>query len=181
MAFVSRADQESRDAQLACKKSFPSSVSNVLAMRRLLVLIAAFIGICSGLRCWVDHQATESVDCGPHSGCIKVAEKNITNLGTKSWYGIQVDHKVWKSVKKSHIQVFLFRFGHPITVHIETVLKRDCFVLRVPDRCFEADNNLTYCWCMWNDFCNHSFNKLQSDLKIPWGFAFIVMIMKWKT
>ena len=104
VAFVSRADQESRDAQLACKKSFPSSVSNVLAMRRVLVLIAAFIGICSGLRCWVDHQATESVDCGPHSGCIKVAEKNITNLGTKSWYGTQPK---FENQSKS----FIFKFS----------------------------------------------------------------------
>ena len=56
----------------------------------MLVLIAAFfIGICSGLRCFVDHQATQSVDCGPHSGCIKVAEKNITNLSTKSWYEVK--------------------------------------------------------------------------------------------
>ena len=54
-------------------------------MRRL-VLIAAFIGICSGLRCFVDHRATASVDCGPHSGCIKVSERNITKLNTKSWY-----------------------------------------------------------------------------------------------
>ena len=60
-------------------------VPNCLAMRRL-VLIAAFIGICSGLRCFVDHHATASVDCGPHSGCIKVSERNITKLNTKSWY-----------------------------------------------------------------------------------------------
>ena len=45
---------------------------------------------------------------------------------------------------------------NPVTVQIETVLKRGCFILRVPDRCFEAEDKLTYCWCMWNDFCNHS-------------------------
>ena len=72
-------------------------------MRRL-VLIAAFISICSGLRCFVDHRATESVDCGPHSGCIKVAEKNITNLGTKSWYGTQPK---FENQSKS----FIFKFS----------------------------------------------------------------------
>ena len=51
--------------------------------------------------------------------------------------------------------------GNPVTVQIETVLKRGCFILRVPDRCFEAEDKLTYCWCMWNDFCNHS--NLQYD------------------
>ena len=35
-------------------------------------------------------------------------------------------------------------------------IKRDCFLLKVPDLCYTKENGLKYCWCMWEDFCNSS-------------------------
>ena len=34
------------------------------------------------------------------------------------------------------------------------ILLRGCFVLAVPDRCYTANNGLTYCWCSTKDLCN---------------------------
>ncbi len=34
------------------------------------------------------------------------------------------------------------------------VLMRGCFILAVPDRCYNANNGLSYCWCSTKDLCN---------------------------
>ena len=41
------------------------------------------------------------------------------------------------------------------------VLRRGCFVLAVPDRCYTAQNGLSYCWCSQKDLCNSAMPTLK--------------------
>lgn len=47
------------------------------------------------------------------------------------------------------VKIFISRANQPIQV-----IRRDCFVLAVPDRCYQATNGLSYCWCSKKDLCN---------------------------
>ena len=120
-----------------------------------------------GLRCYTDIDATKSlsVECGLNTGCVK----------------IYVDTEAMLMKRQTH---YGYSFGFPAPEGVpplpekymgNPVLRRGCFVLAVPDRCYMANNGLTYCWCSTKDLCNSatSFNFQ----KLRGGGAFVSLLM----
>ena len=109
----------------------------------LLLLILNNLWLVSALRCYTDVLATksESVECGLNTGCVKIyidSEEMLMNQQRN--YGYPPGFGEMPKLPKKYQ-------GDP-------VLLRGCFVLAVPDRCYNAQNGLSYCWCSQKDLCN---------------------------
>lgn len=118
----------------------PRWIVTVLATLVIMDNRSSFV---QGLRCYTDVHATksESVECGLNTGCVKIyidSEEMLMNqqrdFGYPPGFG-----EMPKLPEKYQ--------GDP-------VLMRGCFVLAVPDRCYNAQNGLSYCWCSQKDLCN---------------------------
>jgi len=104
-------------------------------MNSLLILILT-VTTSNGLRCYVDLAVTKSIsiECGFSSGCVKIY--------------IDTEEMMLRKQAEEGINTLPERYlGNP-------VLRRGCFVLAVPDRCYTAKNGISYCWCSGKDLCN---------------------------
>jgi len=115
----------------------------------LYLLVLAGSGLISatyGLRCYTDVAATKSlsVECGLNTGCVKIyidTEEMMLKRQSDLGFG-------YGFTPPEGIPPLPDRYlGNP-------VLRRGCFVLAVPDRCYTAQNGLSYCWCSQKDLCN---------------------------
>ena len=108
-----------------------------------------------GLRCYTDIAGTKSlsVECGLNTGCVK----------------IYVDTESMLMRRQAE---FGYGFGFPAPEGVpplpekymgNPVLRRGCFVLAVPDRCYMANSGLTYCWCSQKDLCNAATCNFQKQ------------------
>ena len=101
------------------------------------------------LRCYTDIEATKShsVECGLNTGCVKIyidTEEMLMRRQAELGYGYGMQ-------PPDGVAPLPDRYlGNP-------VLRRGCFVLAVPDRCYTAQNGLSYCWCSQKDLCNSGF------------------------
>ena len=96
-----------------------------------------------GLRCYTDTGATktESVECGLNTGCVKVY--------------INSEELLMKQTRTYGYPPAAGKMPElPPEYQNDPVQMRGCFVLAVPDRCYNADNGLSYCWCSTKDLCN---------------------------
>ena len=59
------------------------------------------------------------------------------------------------------------------------VLVRGCFVLKVPDRCYTANNGLSYCWCSTKDLCNSATSLKMSLASTYYGQNLIQYVLAW--
>ena len=99
-----------------------------------------------GLRCYTDIPATKSmsVECGLNTGCVKIyVDTEAMLMRRQAEYGYGFGFPAPEGVPPLPEKYM----GNP-------VLRRGCFVLAVPDRCYMANNGLTYCWCSTKDLCN---------------------------
>jgi len=98
------------------------------------------------IRCYTDLEATQvingckhkakfvlfqskSLECGMATGCVKILKK-----------AYEFDH-----------------LGKFIPLHKrgkDVDLFRGCFLIAAPDICYDARDELTYCWCSSGDLCN---------------------------
>jgi len=83
------------------------------------------------IRCYTDLEATQSksLECGMATGCVKILKK-----------AYEFDH-----------------LGKFIPLHKrgqDVDLFRGCFLIAAPDTCYDAKDELTYCWCSSGDLCN---------------------------
>lgn len=113
---------------------------------QMLVLASGLITVSYGLRCYTDVAATKSlsVECGLNTGCVKIyidTEEMMLKRQSDMGFG-------YGFTPPEGIPPLPDRYlGNP-------VLRRGCFVLAVPDRCYTAQNGLSYCWCSQKDLCN---------------------------
>ena len=137
----------------------------------LYLLVLAGSGLISasyGLRCYTDVAATKSlsVECGLNTGCVKIY------IGMWGLFSLQVRSSVRNDyllitdteemmLKRQSDLGFGYGFTPPEGIPPlpdrylgNPVLRRGCFVLAVPDRCYTAQNGLSYCWCSQKDLCN---------------------------
>ena len=113
-----------------------------------LFVFAASITASVGLRCYTDTAATKSrsVECGLNTGCVKIyIDTEEMMLRRQAEYGYGYGFPPPEGVPPLPDRYL----GNP-------VLRRGCFVLAVPDRCYTAQNGLSYCWCSQKDLCNSS-------------------------
>jgi len=54
------------------------------------------------------------------------------------------------------------------------ILLRGCFVLAVPDRCYTANNGLTYCWCSTKDLCTSLIQSSNLSLSLCISIATLI-------
>ncbi len=111
-----------------------------------------------GLRCYTDVGATKSlsVECGLNTGCVKIyIDSEEMMLRRQAQYG--------------------FGYGYPPPEGVpplpdrymnNPVLRRGCFVIAVPDRCYTAKNGLSYCWCSQKDLCNEAARMASPSFQI---------------
>ena len=115
----------------------------------LLTASSGLWGLADGLRCYTDIGATKSlsVECGLNTGCVKIyinTEEMMMRRQAEYGYG-------YGFPPPEGVPPLPDRYlGNP-------VLRRGCFVLAVPDRCYTAQNGLSYCWCSQKDLCNRAF------------------------
>lgn len=113
----------------------------------LLILWAASES--HALRCYTDVEASKShsVECGLNTGCVKIyidTEEMMMRRQAELGYGYGMQ-------PPDGVPPLPERYmGNP-------VIRRGCFVLAVPDRCYTANNGLSYCWCSQKDLCNSGF------------------------
>ena len=115
-------------------------ISRILAVT--LVVVLHWPMTILGLRCYTtkDASKTHSVECGLNTGCVKIYIDSEEMLMRRQ-------------------RMFGYTYGAEMPTLPEQytgnpVLMRGCFVLAVPDRCYNADNGLSYCWCSTKDLCN---------------------------
>lgn len=97
--------------------------------------------VATALRCYTDVGATKthSTECGISTGCVKIYINSEEMLMRR--------HSGTYGLSPSPTDL-------PPRYQGDPVLFRGCFVLAVPDRCYDADNGLSYCWCSTKDLCN---------------------------
>ena len=61
----------------------------------------------------------------------------------------------------------------------DPVLVRGCFVLKVPDRCYTANNGLSYCWCSTKDLCNSATSLKMTLASTYYGQNLIQHVLTW--
>ena len=108
-----------------------------------------------GLRCYTDLDATKSlsVECGLNTGCVKIyVDTEAMLMRRQAEYGYGFGFPAPEGVPPLPEKYM----GNP-------VLRRGCFVLAVPDRCYMANNGLTYCWCSTKDLCNAATCNFQKQ------------------
>ena len=71
------------------------------------------------------------------------------------------------------VKIFISKANH------NQVIRRDCFVLAVPDRCYEAKNGLSYCWCSKKDLCNLANSTYQDHQLTFCGLLTFIVICIW--
>ena len=116
-----------------------------------------------GLRCYTDVSATKSlsVECGLNTGCVKIyidTEEMLMRRQAQYGYGYGYD-------KPEGVPPLPDRYLN------NPVLRRGCFVIAVPDRCYTAKSGLSYCWCSQKDLCNEAISW-----KVTSGFHMYKMI-----
>merc|ERR1719323_2850466 len=102
-----------------------------LIISSMILLIPAAV---QSLRCYTDIPATKSlsVECGMNTGCLKIFKK-----------AAQFD--------EDNTFIPPHRRGE------DTQLFRGCFLVAVPDSCYDSiHDGLSYCWCSHTDLCNNS-------------------------
>lgn len=112
----------------------------------LLLFNSVLFTMVDSLRCYTDIDATKSlsVECGLNTGCVKIyVDTEEMMLRRQAEYGYGYGFKPPEGVPPLPQRYM----GNP-------VLRRGCFVLAVPDRCYTAINGLSYCWCSQKDLCN---------------------------
>ena len=72
------------------------------------------------------------------------------------------------------VKIFISRANQPIQV-----IRRDCFVLAVPDRCYQATNGLSYCWCSKKDLCNLANSTYHHQQLTFCGLLTFIVICIW--
>jgi len=103
-----------------------------LGLLALLLLTGALSSLVHSLRCYTDLEATKanSVECGMNTGCLKIYKK-ARGFDRQNKF-IPPEHR------GSDIQLF-----------------RGCFLVSVPDTCYDSiSSDLSYCWCSQRDLCN---------------------------
>jgi len=101
-------------------------------LNNIFFLISFNISPSGGVRCYTDLEKTKSlsVECGLNTACVKIFKKS---------QGFD-------------------EFGHfipPERRASDVTMFRGCFLVRLPDTCYESTSNrLTYCWCSNADLCN---------------------------
>lgn len=139
----------------AGSSSVTTSLSQLFTQRFLFLLVFDTLlqrQLVGALRCYTDIDATKSysVECGLSTGCVKIYIDSEEML-----------------MKQQRTYGYPPGFGQMPTLppHLEgdPVLLRGCFVLAVPDKCYNAKNGLSYCWCSSRDLCNGS-----SHLRFGW-------------
>ena len=120
-------------------------MSGSASLPAALFVVTSFLLVSSagGLRCYTDVEATKSksVECGLNTGCVKIyidSEEMLMKMHRSYLYPPDPNEP---------IQL-------PEQYRDNPVLLRGCFVLGVPDRCYNAKNGLSYCWCRSKDLCN---------------------------
>ena len=91
------------------------------------------------------------MECGLNTGCVKIyinTEEMMMRRHAEYGYG-------YGFPPPEGVPPLPDRYlGNP-------VLRRGCFVLAVPDRCYTAQNGLSYCWCSQKDLCNSAPHALK--------------------
>jgi len=108
------------------------------------------------LRCYTDIPATKSlsVECGMNTGCLKIFKK-----------AAQFD--------EDNTFIPPHRRGE------DTQLFRGCFLVAVPDSCYDSiHDGLSYCWCSHTDLCNNSSINFIST-SVSWYCFFMTCIVFW--
>ena len=124
----------------------PSTVHSLNHSWPLLLFNSVLFTMVDSLRCYTDTDATKSlsVECGLNTGCVKIyVDTEEMMLRRQAEYGYGYGFPPPEGVPDLPERYK----GNP-------VLRRGCFVLAVPDRCYTANNGLTYCWCSTKDLCN---------------------------
>ncbi|XP_059099599.1 uncharacterized protein LOC131893561 [Tigriopus californicus] len=143
----------------AGNSSATTNLSQLFTQRFLFLLVFDTLlqrQLVGALRCYTDIDATKgySVECGLSTGCVKIYIDSEEML-----------------MKQQRNYGYPPGFGQMPTLppHLEgdPVLLRGCFVLAVPDKCYNAKNGLSYCWCSSRDLCNGS-SRLWSGLRGGW-------------
>lgn len=112
----------------------------------ILIINNILIQVSHGVRCYTDLDKTKSmsVECGLNTACVKIFKKSP---------GFDEDGQF----------IPLHKRGSDVTMF------RGCFLVRLPDTCYESlSNRLTYCWCSNADLCNRGsqFQKYNSSILI---------------
>jgi hypothetical protein len=126
-----------------------------------LLLLLTIARSAVGLRCYTDIGATKSlsVECGLNTGCVKIyIDSEEMMLRRQAEYGYGYGFPPPEGVPPI-----------PKRYMNNPVLRRSCFVLAVPDRCYTANNGISYCWCSQKDLCN--------DAKVPQHFQVTVWVV----
>jgi len=103
-----------------------------ILLNNMFFLISLNISPAGSVRCYTDLEKTKSlsVECGLNTACVKIFKKS---------QGFD-------------------EFGHfipPERRASDVTMFRGCFLVRLPDTCYESTSNrLTYCWCSNADLCN---------------------------
>lgn len=106
-----------------------------MALARLwagLSLLLSLLRPGEAVRCYTDLDKTKSlsVECGLNTACVKIFKKSAGFDDVGQFIPL---HK-----RVSDVAMF-----------------RGCFLVRLPDTCYESlSNRLTYCWCSDSDLCN---------------------------
>ena len=138
----------------------------------IVVLVASLTqppALCNGLRCYTDIGATKSssVECGLNTGCVKVyIDTEEMQLRKQAEYGYGYGFNKAEGVPPLPERYL----GDP-------VLKRGCFVLAVPDRCYNARDGKSYCWCSQKDLCNSANKQHQQATFHGFQLSFILAFL----
>lgn len=145
----------------------PSTTTISLMLRA--ASLALLIDLCSGLRCYTDVSATKSMstECGLNTGCVKIY--------------IDSEEMLLRQQRENPNPT---AFGEmpklPERYENDPVLMRGCFVLAVPDRCYNAKSGLSYCWCSTKDLCNGGDGRHgRTDSKVTMALAALAVAVSW--
>ena len=135
----------------------------------LLLYILLGWGAADAKRCYTDVAATksDSVECGPNAGCVKIyidSEEMLLNRQRNYDYHFDLNN----------------RPQLPKIYQNNPVLMRGCFVLKVPDRCYNSRDGLSYCWCD-KDLCNSGRSLRQRGLGEAVAAALIALAVAFRT
>ena len=109
----------------------------------LLFIMLSNVSTSAALRCYTDVEATKglSVECGMNTGCVKIY--------------IDTEEMLMRQAMNYGYSPAVGKYPDlPKKFQSNPVVMRGCFVLAVPDRCYNAKNGLSYCWCSTKDLCN---------------------------
>ena len=131
----------------------------------LLLFLLPFAG---GLRCYTTKEATKSnsVECGLNTGCVKIY--------------IDSEEMLMRKQKEYGVNFVGELPTLPEAYQNNPVLMRGCFILAVPDRCYNANNGLSYCWCSTKDLCNGAQRTARTSL-VTLLSASAASVMLWRT